>query len=138
MCGRNMLRRGPRACRRTSRTLSVPIFCEAWSSIYVFLRTLAEAWARQQVYRVVTMKINRHDKAFLDKQLWGVDPHPPSLIGLGFAAIFLGGIVIGSVLFAREYSQAHATSTDVTGTVSPQKPRVQVLDSKTERTGKAN
>jgi hypothetical protein len=104
----------------------------------VFLRTLAEAWARQQVYRVVTMKINRHDKAFLDKQLWGVDPHPPSLIGLGFAAIFLGGIVIGSVLFAREYSQTHPTSTDVTGTVSPQKARVQVFDSKTERTGKAN
>jgi hypothetical protein len=84
------------------------------------------------------MKIDRHDKALLDKQLWGVDPHPPSLLGLGFAVVFLGGIIIGSVLFAREYKQTHAISTDVTGTISPQKPRVQVPDSKTERTGKAN
>ena len=87
---------------------------------------------------MLTMKINRHDKVLLDKQLWGVDPHPPSLIGLGFAVVFLGGIVIGSVLFAREYRQAHAILTDVTGTISPQKPRVQVPDSRTERTGKAN
>ena len=89
------------------------------------------------------MKINRHDKAFLDKQLWGIDPNPPSLIGLGFAAIFLSGLVIGSVLFAREYGQTHRTSTqaasgDVTGSISAQKPRVQTSNSKTERAGKAN
>ncbi len=89
------------------------------------------------------MKINRHDKVLLDKQLRGIDPHPPSLIGLGFAAVFLGGIIIGSLLFAREYSQTHATSihaisADVTGTISPQKPRVPVSNSTTERTGQAN
>jgi hypothetical protein len=102
----------------------------------LFLRTLAEPWARQQVNRVFTM--DRHDKALLDKQLWRVDPHPPSLIGLAFVAVFLGGIIIGSVLFAREFRQTHATSTDITGSISPQKPRVQAPDLKTERTGKAN
>ena len=89
------------------------------------------------------MKINRHDKAFLDKQLWGIDPNPPSLIGLGFAAVFLSGLVIGSILFGREYSQIHrtstqATSSDVTGSISKQKSRVQAPNSKTERAGKAN
>lgn len=89
------------------------------------------------------MKINRHDKAFLDKQLWGIDPNPPSLIGLGFAVIFLSGLVIGSVLFAREYGQIHRTSTqaasgDVTGSISAQKFRVPASNSKTERAGKTN
>jgi hypothetical protein len=84
------------------------------------------------------MKINRHDKALLDKQLWAVDPHPPSRIGLAFAAVFLSGIIIGSVLFAREYRQAHANSNDVTGTISPQELRVQALGSKIELIGKAN
>jgi len=84
------------------------------------------------------MRMNWRDKALLEKQLWGVDPHPPSLLGLAFVAVFFGGIVVGSVLFAREYRQTQATSIDVTGTISPQKPRVQVPDSKTERTGRAN
>jgi hypothetical protein len=84
------------------------------------------------------MKMIRHDIALLEKQLWGVDPHPPSLLGLAFVAVFFGGIIIGSVLFAREYSQTQATSIDVTGTISPQKPPVQIPDSKTERTGRAN
>ena len=89
------------------------------------------------------MKINRHDKAFLDKQLWGIDPNPPSLIGLGFAVVFLSGLVVGSVLFAREYGQIHRTSTqatagDVTGSISTQKSRVRASNSKTERAGKAN
>jgi hypothetical protein len=84
------------------------------------------------------MKMNRHDIALLEKQLWGVDPHPPSLIGLALVAVFFGGIIVGSVLFAREYRQTHAPSIDVTGTISPQKPRVQVPDSKIGRTGRAN
>jgi uncharacterized membrane protein len=76
--------------------------------------------------------MDRHDKALLDKQLWGIDPPPPSLIGLAFVAVFLAGIIIGSVLFAREYEQAGATSIDVTGSISPLKPRRPVPDSKTE------
>ncbi|MDD1748460.1 MAG: hypothetical protein LUO89_01155 [Methanothrix sp.] len=72
--------------------------------------------------------MNRRDKTLLDKQLWRVHPHPPSLIGLAFTAIFLGGIIIGSILFAREHRQTRAASTDVTGTISPQKPRVEVPD----------
>ena len=84
------------------------------------------------------MKMNRRDKALLEKQLWGVDPHPPSLIGLAFVAVFFGGIIVGSVLFTREYRQTHAASIDVTGAISPQTPHIQVPDSKTERSGRAN
>ena len=72
--------------------------------------------------------MNRREKTLLDKQLWGVHPHPPSLIGLAFVAVFLGGLVIGSVLFAREYKQSRATSTDVTGSISVQKPRAKSSD----------
>ena len=74
--------------------------------------------------------MDRHDKALLDKQLWGVNPNPPSLIGLALAAVFLGGIIIGSVLFAREVRQARANSNDVTGSISAQKSRVQIPHSK--------
>jgi len=68
--------------------------------------------------------MDRRDKALLDKQLWGVDPHPPSRMGLALVAVFLGGIAIGSILFARDYKQAHADLNDVTGSISPQKPHV--------------
>lgn len=74
--------------------------------------------------------MDRQDKALLDKQLWKVNPHPPSLIGLAFVAVFLGGIIIGSVLFTREYKQTDAALNDVTGSISPRKPRVQVPNSK--------
>ena len=63
--------------------------------------------------------MNRRDKALLDKQLWGVNPTPPSLAGLALIAMFVSGIIIGSVLFAREYKQSHTVLTDVTGTVTP-------------------
>jgi hypothetical protein len=66
--------------------------------------------------------MDRRDKALLDKQLWGVDPHPPGLMGLVLVAVFVGGIVIGSVLFARDYKQARVDSSDVTGSISAQKP----------------
>ena len=62
--------------------------------------------------------MNRRDKALLDKQLWGVNPTPPSLAGLALVAMFVIGIIIGSILFAREHKQAHAASNDVTGTVA--------------------
>jgi hypothetical protein len=72
--------------------------------------------------------MDRRDKRLLDKQLWGVDPRPPSLIGLAFAAAFVGGMLIGSIFFAREYKQTHAISTDVTGSISPPKPGVRIPD----------
>ena len=68
--------------------------------------------------------MDRHDKTLLDKQLWGVDPHPPSLIGLGFIAVFVGGLIIGSFLFARAYNPATAPSTDITGSIPAKKPGV--------------
>ena len=64
--------------------------------------------------------MDRHDKALLDKQLWGVNPTPPSLAGLALVALFVSGIIIGSVLFAREHRQSHTVSNDVTGTVAPE------------------
>jgi hypothetical protein len=63
--------------------------------------------------------MDRRDKTLLDRQLWGVNPTPPSLAGLALVATFVGGIIIGSVLFAREHKQTHAASTDVTGTIPP-------------------
>jgi hypothetical protein len=74
--------------------------------------------------------MDRNDKALLDRQLWGVAPHPPSLIGLAFAAVFFGGLVIGSFLFARAERHARLNSTDVTGTISSHKRRLQVPHSK--------
>jgi hypothetical protein len=61
--------------------------------------------------------MDRRDKTLLDKQLWGVNPYPPSLSGLALVAVFLGGIVIGSVLFAREVKHSRTLSHDITGTV---------------------
>ncbi len=65
--------------------------------------------------------MNRRDKALLDRQLWSVHPEPPRLIGLALLAVFLGGIVIGSVLFTRESRRTLALSHDITGTITPQK-----------------
>ncbi len=63
--------------------------------------------------------MNRRDKSLLDKQLWGVNPTPPSLAGLALVVIFLSGVIIASFLFAREYKQTRAVSNDVTGTIGP-------------------
>jgi len=62
--------------------------------------------------------MNRNDKALLDKQLWGVNPEPPGLIGLALVGVFLGGLVIGSFLFARESRHTQAASHNITGTIS--------------------
>jgi hypothetical protein len=70
--------------------------------------------------------MNRDDKALLDKQLWGVAAQPPSLLGLALAAVFFGGLVIGSFLFGRDGRHAAMKSTDVTGSVLPQKPRARL------------
>ncbi len=50
-------------------------------------------------------KLDKRDQELLDKQLWGVSSAPPRNIGLttGFAiAVFLGGMALGSVLFAQQ------------------------------------
>jgi hypothetical protein len=52
--------------------------------------------------------MNRRDKVLLDKQLWGVNPTPPSFAGVALVVMFVSGIIIGSVLFAREHKQTHA------------------------------
>jgi len=72
--------------------------------------------------------MDRRDKRLLDKQLWGVDPHPPSLIALAFAVVFFGGIFIGSVLFGGEHRKSQATLSDVTGSISPGKQHIQIPD----------
>jgi hypothetical protein len=61
--------------------------------------------------------LNRHDKTLLDKQLWGVNPTPPSLIGLAMVAVFFGGLVIGSVMFSHERKQTREISGDITGSI---------------------
>jgi hypothetical protein len=65
--------------------------------------------------------MNRQDKALLDKQLWGANPDRPGggLFGLALVAVFVGGIIIGSVLFAREVKQARPASHDITGSIAP-------------------
>jgi len=72
--------------------------------------------------------MDRRDKRLLDKQLWGIDPYPPSIIALGFATVFIGGIFIGSVLFGHEHKQSQVDMTDVTGSISPRKPFSQIPD----------
>jgi hypothetical protein len=62
--------------------------------------------------------MNRRDKALLDKQLWGINPSPPSLIGLALVAMFLGGIIVGSALFAREKSHSYTASGATDGPIS--------------------
>ena len=69
--------------------------------------------------RVFSLKINRQDKALLDRQLWAGHPHPSRFISLGFAALFLGGIMIGFVLFAGENKQTYVSLTDLNGTFLP-------------------
>jgi hypothetical protein len=78
--------------------------------------------------------MDRHDKSLLDKQLWGVSPNPPSLIGLALVAVFFGGLVVGSVLFTRE-RHANAISNDVTGSISAQKSQTKwpLLNSYSQR-----
>src|SRR5438093_1305182 len=55
--------------------------------------------------------MNRHEQELLDKQLWGVSPAPPQsgVMGFAFVAAFLGGLVIGGILFAHTGKQMQAT-----------------------------
>jgi hypothetical protein len=65
--------------------------------------------------------MNRNEKALLEKQLWVVDARPQRLVALALAAVFVGGIIIGSVLFTHDARMSRATSADVTGSIPPQK-----------------
>ena len=58
--------------------------------------------------------MNRHEQELLDKQLWGVSPAPPQsgVMGFAFVAAFLGGLVIGGILFAHTGKQMQATAPD--------------------------
>ncbi len=52
--------------------------------------------------------MDRRDLELLDKQLWGVSPHPPGNGGiLGFAALalFCAGVAIGSLVFPHTARQ---------------------------------
>lgn len=60
--------------------------------------------------------MNRRDKALLNKQLWGVAAHRPSLMGAAMVAVFLGGILIGSTLFGR--GPTAPAVADVTGSIA--------------------
>jgi hypothetical protein len=60
--------------------------------------------------------MDERDQELLDKQLWGVSPTPrPSggVLILAFIAVFLGGLVVGSVLFAQNGKQTQMTSYDI-------------------------
>lgn len=55
--------------------------------------------------------MNRRDVELLDKQLWGVSPHPPRTGGarvLVICAVFLVGIAAGSFLFSPQHSRGRS------------------------------
>ena len=65
--------------------------------------------------------MNERDQELLDKQLWGVSPGPPrsgGRTGVAFIAVFLVGIAIGAILFARESTRTETSSHLVTATLS--------------------
>jgi hypothetical protein len=65
--------------------------------------------------------MNQRDQELLDKQLWGVNPSPPGnggLIGLAFAVVFLVGIALGDILFARDSKQIQIASHDAAAAIS--------------------
>lgn len=76
--------------------------------------------------------MNRKEKALLQKQLWVVDSEPYRMVGLALAAVFIGGLIIGSVLFGRDTRVSRATSADVTGSISPQTPPLPASHSNNE------
>ncbi|MFZ0029028.1 MAG: hypothetical protein WBE94_14780 [Pseudolabrys sp.] len=61
--------------------------------------------------------MNQRDQELLDKQLRGFSRSPPrngGIMGVGFIAVFLVGIAIGDVLFARTSKRIQTASHDVT------------------------
>jgi hypothetical protein len=59
--------------------------------------------------------MNRREWELLDKQLWGIHPHPPvsgAVLSFGFIAMFLSGILLGGWLFAHKSNQMQVTSAE--------------------------
>ena len=58
--------------------------------------------------------MNQHDQELLDKQLWGVSPNPSSgrdALGLVLIA-FVGGLLMGGILFAHKSEQTQMATHD--------------------------
>jgi hypothetical protein len=66
--------------------------------------------------------MNRRDQQLLDKQLWGVNPHPPGNGGiLGFlaVAVFCAGVAIGGLLATPAAKQPQTSWRAAAAIVSP-------------------
>jgi hypothetical protein len=65
--------------------------------------------------------MNQRDQELLDKELWAVSPSSPwnrGIIGVAFVVVFLAGIVIGDILFARDSKQIQIASHDAAAVIS--------------------
>lgn len=65
--------------------------------------------------------MNEHDRELLDKQLSGVSSSASTHGGtmtLAFVACFLGGLLIGGILFPHKSSQIQVTTGDAPTTIS--------------------
>ena len=63
--------------------------------------------------------MDRRDQELLDKQLWGVNPYPPSgLIVIVFAMALVAGMAIGSLLFSHESNHTQIASHDATNAIT--------------------
>jgi hypothetical protein len=52
--------------------------------------------------------MNQRDRQLLDKQLWGISPHPPgngAILGFIGLAVFCAGVTIGGLLFTQPAKQ---------------------------------
>jgi len=64
--------------------------------------------------------MDHRDQELLNKQLWGVSSSPPrngGALGLAFAAVFLGGLSVGGIVFAHKSNQMQMTPRDATITL---------------------
>ena len=65
--------------------------------------------------------MNQRDQQLLDKQLWGVSPSPPlteGSIGVALVLVFLAGVGIGQILFARDSKQVQTAFHDAPAVIS--------------------
>ena len=58
--------------------------------------------------------MDQSDRELLDKQLWGASSSPPQhagAFGLAFVAAFLGGLILGGILFAQQMQTTFPNAT---------------------------